>query len=203
MAKITINDLYGSNQGGNKPPVTKPPVTNPPTTPVTNPPANTAGNNEASVSVITGTPGRYVQPAVTAPQNSYEKQAETSIADLRNKYSQQLRSQYEYAADKMKAERDEALRENWILEQQAEAALPEQMAARGITGGAAETTLAQLKARYQGNRNDIRGDYMEELGDLSMEQNAQQAEAEKSYNDRWLEYLLSLAEKEKKNNVIG
>ena len=77
----------------------------------------------------------------------------------------------------MRAERDEALRENYILQQQAEAALPEQMAARGINGGAAETTLADLRARYQGNRNDIRGDYMSEMGTLNQEQIMQQAEA--------------------------
>ena len=125
-----------------------------------------------------------------------EQRAQTSLAQLKNDYSQALRNQYNYSADKLKAERDAALRENWILQQQAEAALPEQMAASGINGGANATSLAALKAMYQGNRNDIQSGYMDSLGDLQQQQSAEQAEVQKDYNERWLEYLLSLAKKD-------
>lgn len=131
--------------------------------------------------------------------------AETSLADLRNQYASQLRDNFNYTAEKLKAERDDALRENWILQQQAEAALPEQMAARGMNGGATETTLADLRARYQGDRNQLRGDYMDEMGDLAQNHNQQIAEQNRSYNERWLEYLLNLAEMEeqhKKNKEL-
>lgn len=123
-----------------------------------------------------------------------EERAETSIAELKNKYSQALRDEYNYSAEKLKDERDEALRENWILQQQAEASLPEQMAAAGINGGASETSLAALKARYQGDRNNIRGNYMDNLGDLSQQIQSERAQADRSLNERWIEYLLSLAE---------
>lgn len=126
-----------------------------------------------------------------------EKKAEVSIEELRNKYSERTRAQYEQKAKKLRAERDEALRENWVLQQQAEAALPEQLAAAGLNGGAAETTLAALKARYQGNRNDIRSGYMDNLGGISEEFAAQQAETEREYNEKWIDYLLSLAKSEK------
>ena len=129
---------------------------------------------------------------------SAEENAEISIAELRNEYAKKAKEQYDAAAKKLREERDEALRENWILQQQAEAALPEQMAAAGINGGAGETSLAALRAQYQGNRNDIRSGYMDELGDLALEQGEQQAETEKGYNEKWLEYLLSLAQMEKK-----
>lgn len=124
------------------------------------------------------------------------EKAETSINELKNKYSETLRQQHDYAAEQLRKERDDALRENWILQQQAEAALPEQLAAAGMNGGATETTLANLLARYQGNRNDIRNEYMDNLGDLAIEHSAEQAEAERAYNEQWLDYLLSLAKME-------
>ena len=127
---------------------------------------------------------------------SAEQKAQTAISELRNRYAKQLRAEFEHSADKMKTERDDALRENWILEQQEEAGLPEKLAAEGINGGAVETTLSGLKSRYQGNRNDIRKGYMEELGDLSVNHQKQQAEAARSYDEKWLEYLISLAENE-------
>ena len=129
-------------------------------------------------------------------QNVNKEAAETAINDLKNKYSEMLRQQHDYAANKLRKERDDALRENWVLQQQAEAALPEQLAAAGINGGASETTLANLIARYQGNRNDIRNGYMENLGDLAMKHSMQQAESERAYNEQWLDYLLSLAKME-------
>ena len=125
-----------------------------------------------------------------------EEKAEIAIEDLRNKYSRKARTEFENKAQKLRKERDDALRENWILQQQAEAALPEQLAAAGMNGGATETTLANLLARYQGNRNDIRNEYMNNLGDLAIEHSAEQAEAERAYNEQWLDYLLSLAKME-------
>ena len=137
-----------------------------------------------------------VSGAGTSTGTSTEGKAETSIGDLKNKYAQNLRDQYDYSAQKLKNERDAALRENWVLQQQAEAALPEQMAAAGINGGASETTLANLRAKYQGDRNNIRGEYMNNLGELSQQNQSERAEAERAYNEKWLEYLLSLAKME-------
>lgn len=128
-----------------------------------------------------------------------KEEAETAIADLRNKYSGQVRNQYENSVKRLEKERNDALRENWILQQRAEAALPEQMAAAGINGGASETTLANLRAQYQGNRNDIRSGYMENLGELLDEQNKAQAEGADKYDRMWLDYLLSLAKAEQQH----
>lgn len=128
-------------------------------------------------------------------ENTKQK-AETAIAELRNRYSEQVREQYESEAEKLRAERDAALRENWILQQKAEAALPEQLAAAGINGGASETTAAGLLAQYQQSRNGIRSDYLDELGELYSEKAEKIADAEKDYNEMWLDYLLSIAEKE-------
>ena len=135
--------------------------------------------------------------------NKKQKEAEVAIEDLRNKYSAKVREQFENSAQKLRKERDDALRENWVLQQQAEAALPEQMAAAGINGGVSETTLANLRAKYQGNRNDIQNGYEENLGELAGKNMENSSEAEKSYNEKWLEYLLSLAQMEEKYKYEG
>lgn len=196
-------------------PATEPPAEPPAETPKPeqpkNPGGSTGGNTAAGTNLSSGGSNKTVvwgssgsgsrnsaavQP--TAPEiiNESEKEAETALADLKNSYAQRLRDDYDYSANMLRQERDNALRENWILQQQAEAALPEQMAAAGINGGASETTLADLRARYEGNRNDIRGNYMEEAGKLSQQNAAAQAEAQQNYNEKWLEYLLSLARAE-------
>ncbi|MBQ7875497.1 MAG: hypothetical protein IJ306_10175 [Oscillospiraceae bacterium] len=153
-------------------------------------------NYVAPVGSAVNNPGTTAA-GTTAKEPTAQEQAETSLAQLRNEYAAQLREQYNQSAERLKTERDEALRENWVLEQQARAALPEQMAAQGINGGATETSLAALRAQFQGNRNDIRSGYAENIGDLNIETAQQQAEAQRDYNDRWIAYLLSLAEKEK------
>jgi hypothetical protein len=171
------------------------------TTPVTPTGGNTEGKKDTDVILVSGNgthsySGNSSGSTGSNPVQTAEQKAETSLSDLMNRYSAELREDYNYSANKMKEERDAALRENYILQQQAKAALPEQMAAAGINGGARETSLADLIARYQGNRNDIQKEYMSSLGDLAQEHQNKQAENAKGYNDRWLEYLLSLAEME-------
>ena len=125
-----------------------------------------------------------------------EEKAETAIAELRNRYAEKVREQYESEAKKLREERDFALRENWILQQRAEAALPEQLAAAGINGGATETGLANLRAQFQGNRNDIRKGYLDELGEAGSESRKEILENERDFNREWLEYLLGIAKKD-------
>ena len=174
-------------------------IPNKSTTPVTPTGGNTGGKKDTDVILVSGN-GTHSYGGTSStganPVQTAEQKAETSLSNLMNRYSAELREDYNYSANKMKEERDAALRENYILQQQAKAALPEQMAAAGINGGARETSLADLIARYQGNRNDIQKEYMSSLGDLAQEHQNKQAENAKSYNDRWLEYLLSLAEME-------
>lgn len=157
-----------------------------------------SGDNKNYFAPSTYVPGTAAKPEGTEnAEPTAEGKAETSLEELRNKYSAEIRDSYNYSAEKMKNERDAALRENWILQQQAKAALPEQMAASGINGGASETALADLISRYQGNRNDIQNEYISNLGDLGQSAAEKTAEAERSYNERWLDYLTNLAEAEK------
>lgn len=138
-------------------------------------------------------PGTGENSSEAETEPTAKEKAETSIEDLRKRYSEKIRENFDLAAKKLRAERDNAIRENWILQQRAEAALPEQMAAGGINGGASESTLANLRAQYQGNRNDIQKEYSGNLGEIGAKAGEQQAENEDKYNRQWLEYLLSLA----------
>ena len=110
------------------------------------------------------------------------------------------RAEFESRAQKLRQERDEALRENWVLQQREQAALPEQMAAAGINGGASESMIANLNAKYQDGRNDIHGDFLNSLDELSAKNSENAAENERKYNEQWLEYLLSLAKMEEEYN---
>ncbi len=129
-----------------------------------------------------------------APSN--EDQVKTTLADLKNQYQTNLQGGYDYAANKLKAERDADLREQYIANRQEETALPEKLARYGINGGATETTLADLKARYQNGRNATRQNYLTNLADLGQNYMTQNADAARSYDDRWLDYLLDKAETE-------
>ncbi len=129
-------------------------------------------------------------------QPKAEEKAETAIAELRNRYAEKVREQYESEAKKLREERDFALRENWILQQQAEANLSEKLAAEGINGGATETEISKLRAQYQGKRNDIHEDYSEDLNELGDEKRKELFENEKDFNKEWLQYLLGIAKAE-------
>lgn len=129
---------------------------------------------------------------------SPEERAEVAVEELRNKYSAKVKENFDLAAKKLREERDNALRENWILQQRAEAALPEQMAASGINGGASESSLANLRAQYQGNRNDIQSGFSDNLGEIAKQKIEEESNVQKEYNEKWLQYLLSIAQAEAK-----
>ena len=48
---------------------------------------------------------------------SAREEAETSVEELRNRYSEKIRENFDLTAKKLREERDNALRENWILQQ--------------------------------------------------------------------------------------
>lgn len=169
-------------------------------------PGVSLGNVENSGTVVGLKPAGKKDSVLTQGKNenaqtkeTLHEKAQTSIADLHNRYSQELRDQYDYSIGRLRDERDEALRENWILHQQAKANLPEKLAAAGINGGAAETTIAGIDAEYQGGRNDIRENYSEETAKTSEDFLKNAAENNKNYSDMWMDYLLSLAQMEKEH----
>lgn len=114
----------------------------------------------------------------------------TAISALKDRYTDSLRQNFDASAERLKDERDEELREQFIREQQAKAALPEQLAKLGINGGAAETTLAELMARYQNARGAARKNYRNGLFDLEQSLSEKAAAVSQKYDEKWLDYFI-------------
>ena len=211
--------IYGANSGVKKaePAKPKPPVTSVPDKPAKSDSSGSgsggggksyydlnAGSSGSSsgtrVTVSSG--GRVSSAPVYTPSGSTtqapaaDAEAKRTLEDLKNQYNEVLRRNYDYSAGKLKGETDDALRENYIRMRQERAQLPERLAKQGVTGGASETTLANLIANYEGQRNDIRENQQNNLSDLGMNYMNSTAQNEQSYGQQWLQHLLSLAEDE-------
>ena len=161
---------------------------------------STGGMNGMEVVINAGQKGenKTAQKTEEKTEPAAGERAQTAIAELRNMYSEKLREHYDRSAEKLRAERDEALREKWILQQRAKAALSEQLAAKGINGGATESAAANIDAQYQGDRNDVREDYSDGILELSEEYGNKVFDAEKDFGEKWIDYLLSLGVLEEK-----
>lgn len=160
---------------------------------------SSSGSSGGSVSVRYGGSGSY-SPTVTAQaqtaQPAADADAKTTLEDLKSRYNDVLRRNYDYSSGKLKGETDDALRESYIRMRQERAQLPEQLARQGTTGGGSETTLANLIANYEGQRNNIRENQQNNLADLGMNYMNSIAQNEQSYGQQWLSHLLNLAEDE-------
>ena len=71
----------------------------------------------------------------------------------RNAYLQQTQAQIDAAQNLAGTEFDDMARQAYILKRQQEMALPQQLAAMGISGGGSETANLQLQTNYQNNLN--------------------------------------------------
>lgn len=69
----------------------------------------------------------------------------------RNAYLQQTQAQIDAAQNLAGTEFDDMARQAYILKRQQEVALPQQLAAMGISGGGSETANLQLQTNYQNN----------------------------------------------------
>ena len=76
-----------------------------------------------------------------------------SLEDQRNALLQMTLAQNQAAQDAAGAEYDDIARQAYILKRQQEVALPQQLAALGISGGGSETANLQLATNYQNNLN--------------------------------------------------
>lgn len=111
----------------------------------------------------TGTPSGGTTPAVQ-PSGMDAVQAKLRAAtDLAN---QDALNTYNSGKSELNANIENQLRELYIARMMADKALPVQMAAQGINGGAAESTLAGNRNQYQTNRNTLYQDANAKLADL-------------------------------------
>ena len=111
----------------------------------------------------TGTLPGVANPAVQPSMVDTVQQKLRAATDLANKNALDV---YNSGKAELNANIENQLRELYIARMMADKALPVQMAAQGINGGAAESTLAGNRNQYQSNRNALYQDANAKLADL-------------------------------------
>ena len=153
---IKPNNAYGNNNGGN-----------------TGAGGVSGGGggtkNKAGVSVSVGssspslnlsgssaTTTAPVQPVPdTTVQDAYRAQMDAA--------NERLKQAYDFQQAQMQQAKDDAFREAYIKQQMVERAYPEQLAAAGIRGGAAQGVIARNNADYAKQRTSIYNNYLNNL----------------------------------------
>lgn len=111
----------------------------------------------------TGTLPGGASPAVQPSGVDAVQQKLRAATDLANQGALDI---YNSGRAELNANIENQLRELYIARMMADKALPVQMAAQGINGGAAESTLAGNRNQYQTNRNTLYQDANAKLADL-------------------------------------
>ena len=102
------------------------------------------------------TPPAEIVPDTTV-EDSYKAAMEAA--------NERLKQAYEYQQGLLSKAKDNAMREAYIKQQMVERGYPEQLAAAGINGGAAEAVIARNNADYANQRTAVQGNYMNNLGE--------------------------------------
>lgn len=129
-----------------------------------------------------------------AAQQAYERSMAAlnaayngQIEALKNNYNAtlgQLQSDYDMGAAGVNRNADSALQQAYINQMMTLKSLPQQLAAQGIGGGAAESTLAGVYNNYGNSRNEIDVARGESLGELMAQLNAGRNQAQQAYNNQ-------------------
>lgn len=118
-----------------------------------------SGGSAGGTGTLPGGASPAVQPSVADTVQQKLREA----TDLANKNALDV---YNSGKAELNANIENQLRELYIARMMADRALPVQMAAQGINGGAAESTLAGNRNQYQNNRNALYQDANAKLADL-------------------------------------
>lgn len=98
-----------------------------------------------------------------------------SLADQRNAMLQMQLNQNQVAQDNANSDYDDLARQAYIAKRQSEMALPQRLAALGISGGGSESADLRLQANYQNNLNSNEQERRRALQELALQaMNAQQ-----------------------------
>lgn len=114
--------------------------------------------------------------------SAYSKRAEAQQKAYQDALAQ-LEGQYNSGAGKVNQGADEAQQQAYINYRLQQRDLPQALMAQGITGGAAESTLADMANSYGNNRNTVDKQRNSNLGDLLDTLNANKSNALQSYNN--------------------
>ncbi len=89
----------------------------------------------------------------------------------------------------LEANREDALRQAYISQQQALAQLPDYLAQNGINGGLAESSMVQLGRAYGNQRSDIQAQYDQDLNSLLSQKAATDADFAARAAQNQIDYL--------------
>ena len=118
-----------------------------------------SGGSAGGTGTLPGGANPAVQPSVADAVQQKLREA----TDLANKNALDV---YNSGKAELNANIENQLRELYIARMMADRALPVQMSAQGINGGAAESTIAGNRNQYQSNRNALYQDANAKLADL-------------------------------------
>ena len=118
-----------------------------------------SGGSAGGTGTLPGVANPAVQPSVADTVQQKLREA----TDLANKNALDV---YNSGKAELNANIENQLRELYIARMMADRALPVQMSAQGINGGAAESTIAGNRNQYQSNRNALYQDANAKLADL-------------------------------------
>lgn len=138
----------------------------------------------------TGTLPGVASPAVQPSMADTVQQKLREATDLANKNALDV---YNSGKAELNANIENQLRELYIARMMADRALPVQMSAQGINGGAAESTLAGNRNQYQSNRNALYQDANAKLADLLKTYNTSVNENEQSLAQQMANLKMQLA----------
>ena len=138
----------------------------------------------------TGTPPGGANPAVQPSAVDEVQQKLRAATDLANKNALDV---YNSGKAELNANIENQLRELYIARMMADRALPVQMSAQGINGGAAESTIAGNRNQYQSNRNALYQDANAKLADLLKTYNTSVNENEQSLAQQMADMRMKLA----------
>lgn len=174
VAQTQVNTSPAGTVGGYAPAASK-------TVQTTNT-AQTAAANAAQAAV----PGvaAYSVPSVDVESIYNEARAQREAAAQKNRDTllESLSAMYANATGSVNRTADEAQRQNFVESQIQQRNMGQQMAASGLSGGAAETTLLGIANAYGTNRRMTESERLQQVGALEDSYAQQKAAAEADYN---------------------
>lgn len=111
---------------------------------------------------------------------------EAQKKNLKATYEQQrknLETDLQAQTDAIRRARDQALNEAYIVHRTQQRQLPQVLAAQGRTGGAVQSTVADITNEYQRSRRAAEGDYNLAHGDLQLQYNKNLGNLELDYGN--------------------
>lgn len=136
------------------------------------------GNNLDAVS-------QYLAPSanVEGLLTDAKTQREQSAAENRDALMGSIGKTYGMGVENVNTAADEAQRQNYISQQMQQRNIGQQLAAAGLTGGAAESTMLGLANAYGENRRQTEADRLQRVSELESQRAQQEAGAQVDYNN--------------------